>query len=689
MPDLLGTQPNVEQVHEEDLAFHLPPADRSAMALVLGDFAKSESFLSSKQWALRWRESAMRYEPVRNTTFWEGTTVPRSSLNVYTVAQIVQSIMPKIMEGLFSDDPPFIATPRKGTDAEVARAISSLLNYQMEDCGFRQEIENGVSDAILFGTAIWKVNWSESDRTIRTYKRKAQPVSLPSPFPGGEPTILHTEESDDITAVEQQVNCGKPTLEQQDLHDTYVDPACRHPDIRKAGYVISRITLSAEKLDEMRDWEGYDIPSEEELMEYLFPRHDGNPVTQMESLQMIGNTATTHQAQPDWMENTVDPTQDISRFEILERWDKDRVIAVLNRKIIIRNEQNPYGKLPFLSVGWWRVPNSFYGMGIGVTAGDEQEIQRGLINALLDEVSWNLNLPILINKSEDLLTQNIRMSLGKFVRVDNPASIKQMDRLQAVPEGYGEVQASQARVEASTGANEMIVQGSMPTQGRTSLGRTATGANLLAGGSGSRLEAFVERLAQQVFIPALDMFFELDKQLLDMSELRQILDDEMFEAYEGDHVDILNARVKFDVLAASRMVAKQRMAQSLPMMAQTFLTDPMHQMLTQQGKKLSVETLADMWFDISGWHNEASLIVDMTPEEKQQAMMSSPAMQKMQADRSMLEAQTNSKLSIQDSDNAARAYRELMRQSLVAEMKGINITGAPNPQMMGETGPQY
>ena len=228
------------------------------------------------------------------------------------------------------------------------------------------------------------------------------------------------------------------------------------------------------------------------------------------------------------------------------------------------------------------------------------------------EASWNPNLPILRKRGDDAPTQNVRMSLGKFIDVEDvDKSLKQMQRLQGlVPEAYAEIQASEARIEASTGANELLVQGSMPSQGRTSIGRTATGANLLAGGSGSRLESFVERLATQVIVPALNMFFEMDKQLLDMEQLREILDDEMFEAYEGDHLDILNARVKFDVLAASRMTSRQRMAQSLPMLLQSLLTDPMHQMLTQQGKKVDVNEAVNMWFDIAGWKNKATLIAD-------------------------------------------------------------------------------
>jgi hypothetical protein len=673
---LEGNPEGQQPVMPEEVKIHLSPKDSAALKITLQDFEKSEQWLASKQWALRWKEAQLRYEPLREYATWENTTVPRSNLNVYTVAQITQSIMSKVMEGLFSDDPPFIVQPRPKTSQETARAITALLHYQTEDCGFRQEIEDGASDAVLFGTNIWKVNWKELKRVRRVYKRNAAPVTIPAPMEGADKVQLHTEESDELTVQKITEDYGQPIIESQDLFTTYVAPGLRNSDIRKAKYVISKINVSAAELDDMRGWEGYDIPSEKKLMELLFPRDEHAPLTQLETLQTSG-TAADHQAEPRWYEETADPTEDSSRFEILERWDKDKVVAVLNRKLVIRNEENPFGKLPYFSVGWWRVPNSFYSIGVGVTCGDEQQIQRGIINAVLDELAWNLNLPVLRVRGKDAPSQNIRMMMGRFIDVEDVNHLKPMERMQAVPEAYAEIQASQARAEGSSGANELMVQGSTPAQGRTSLGRTATGANLLAGGSGARLESFVERIADQVIVPALDMFFEMDKQLLEPEQLRGILNDEMDQAWEGDDLDILNARVSFDVLAASRMVARQRMAQSLPILAQSLLTDPMHAMLSQQGKKLEVNELVNMWFDISGWKSKSSLIVDMTEEDKTRLAMQNPAMQQMMAQKAKTQAETDSKLQILDADNAARAYREINRQLLEKALTPDLLSGNP------------
>jgi hypothetical protein len=667
MSQLVATSTAAGLVNSDEIKLGSSPKDTAALKIVVQDFERSVNWLASKQWALRWKESQECYEPIRVVDHWEGTDIPRSSINVFTVAQIVQSLLAKVMEGIYADDPAFVLEPRPGTSQEDARAVSTLLHFEMEDCGFRQELEDGAADGILFGTNIWKVNYEEFKRKVISYKRTAKPIVLSSDVKGLSDTTLHTEESDSFTKVVSVKSVGRPVLESQDIYRTFVNPDLRVTDIRKAKYVISQVNVSAETLNEMRGWEGYEIPSQAELEALLFPREEEAGITSLDSMQSTGNNFD-HQAAPRWRETTTDPGFDDSRFEILERWDGNKVMAVLNRKLVIRNEEHDLGVHPYYSVGWWRVPNSFYSMGIGITAGDEQNVQRGLINSLIDEVAFNLNLPYLTEAGENAMTQNIRMYLGKVVQVQDPSKIKPMERIQAVPEAYQNIQASEARAEASSGANEQMVQGATPAAGRTSLGRTATGANLLAGGSGSRLEAYVARLADQVFIPVLNMFFELTKQLMDPQQIREILSEEMDKAWEGDVEDILNARVKFDILAAARMVARQRMAQSLPILATSLLTDPMHQMLTAQGKKVDINELVNMWMDVSGWKNKSALIIDMTEEDEQRAAMQNPGVQQVMANQKKQAGKTDSDLQKIDAQGSVDTTRDLIRQNAKAEL---------------------
>jgi hypothetical protein len=657
------------------------PTESGALKLCVQDYLRTEEWLRSKQWALRWAFSQLMYEPLITNNTWEGTDVPRANVNFYTVAKHVQSILPQIMNGLFADDPPFSLTPRPSVTEDTARAVSALLHFQLEDCGFREEIRIGVRDCLTFGTGIWKWSWQSFTRKDEIYHRSKDPITIKSDVPGLPDTTLHTTESDTIEVEEITENIDKPILENCDLREVFVDPSLRYPDIRKANFVIHRMKLNAEELEDLRNYEGYEIPPKEELHDLLFPPEEKAPVGLLEAQRIAPNF--THQAASRDQKNTVDPTFDDSKFELLERWDKNKVITVLNRKLVIRNERNPFGRLPFESVTWYDVPNSFYGLGIGVTHAFEQLIQKGLTEAHLDEVFFNLNLPILIQQGKNVPVQNIRMALGKFLKVEDVNAIKPMDRIQAVPEAFAEVQMSEARAESVSGANELITQGNMPAQGRTSITRTATGSNLLAAGSGARLEAFVERIGDQVFEPTLDAFHEMNRRLLPLERLRYILNDELAQAYEGDHLDILNAKVTFDILAAARMAAKRNMAQSLPMLTQMLVTDPMHTMLQAQGKKLNVVELVKMWFDVSGWKNYANVILDMTPEDEQRAAMQNPAVQQIGVQKQKQAGETDSKLQVVDAENSARAYRELQRQVIEKAGESEAVNGSPGDQGFG------
>jgi len=664
-------------ITQDEIEIGQSPKDTAALKLVCQQFERTEAWLQTKQWRLHWRTAQSLYDPIMSQKTWEGSDVPQSNVNIYTIASLIKSVEPQIISGLFSDDPPFELEPRPRSKQEEARAIQALLHFELEECGFREEMRLGVRDCLTFGTSIWKWGWESYTRKRKVYKRKAEPEEIDSSVPGIEPTVLPTKDSETITVEEIDEDVDRPTFEHLDLRHVYVDPGLRVPDIRKAKFVIHRLKISAEELENLRKFEGYDIPAKDELKALLFSPAEVSPIAELELTQ----TANFYdrQAVPRDEDHTVDPTID-EKFELLEYWDSAKVIVTLNRKLVIRNERNPFERLPFASVTWFDVPNSFYGLGIADLCGSEQIIQKGLIDAHLDETYFNLNLPIFIQQGKNVPVQNIRMALGKFVKVEDVSAIKPMPRMEAVPEAFAEVQASQARAEATSGANELIVQGQMPSQGRSSITRTATGANLLAGGSGARLEAFVERIADQVFIPALDAFYELNRELLPMDQLRQILSEEMEEAYEGDHLEIFDVRIIFDVKAAARMQSRRQMAAALPMLLQTLVTDPVHTMLTQQGKKVDVNELINMVFDVSGWQNKKDVILDMTPEDQQRAAMGNPAVQQMLAQQQKGQQDLNSKLSVVDSENAARAFRELLRQSIEKSGESETVEGTPGNQ---------
>ena len=73
----------------------------------------------------------------------------------------------------------------------------------------------------------------------------------------------------------------------------------------------------------------------------------------------------------------------------------------------------------------------------------------------------------------------------------------------------------------------------------------------------------------------------------------------------------------------------------------------------------------------------------MTPEDQQQAAAQNPGVQKMAADKQHMQMATDGKLQSIDADNAGRAYREVQRQVIQHELEKMQVTGNPDPGMMG------
>src|SRR6185312_11303537 len=114
--------------------------------------------------------------------------------------------------------------------------------------------------------------------------------------------------------------------------------------------------LTFDDLDKLRDRPGYTIPERSELLSLFLPPRE--PVETGTTTQSGISPSVSAQAAPSWEDATMDPFA--MPLEVLERWDNDKCIVVLQKKLVLCNDHNPYGEIPFLSVNWWDVPKAFY-----------------------------------------------------------------------------------------------------------------------------------------------------------------------------------------------------------------------------------------------------------------------------------------------------------------------------------------
>ena len=390
--------------------------DDSALKLVLDDASRADSYININQWASAWQDADIILQSPRQASAFDGGNVAQANVPKFTLSNHISSIVPKIVEGLFYEDPPFLLRPRPGTKQEVTRAKTALFAAQLYDMKFKTQVERGTDQMALFGTTIFKWGYMERPQRIKKYRRKQAQAILDTAIPSSP---IDTPESDDFETYVEEVKISRPWIKFCDIRTVLVDPGLRVGDIREAKWVVYRDYVTYDDLNGLRDIPGYDVPSEEDLKAFFL----SGPTAKPDNITMTipeGMRGYLQHALPRSYKTSADP-QD-SPMELLERWDKEKVIVVLafnGKNILLRNEPNPYGKTPFLSANWRNLPDAFYGQGLGQLIGSEQIVEQGITNLALDLLAYGLQPTAVRKKGFNVPTQMTRWKQGGIIDVDD------------------------------------------------------------------------------------------------------------------------------------------------------------------------------------------------------------------------------------------------------------------------------
>jgi hypothetical protein len=651
--------------------------DDPAVKLVLQDALRAEQAEQTKQFILGWSFARTLYESPYTPRYWPGTQIEAASIPFFTVATAVNGITPQVLSGLFYENPPFMVQERPGTTSQAARAVSALLGYQLEDINFREELRLGTANCLLFGTSLFQYGWEKFTRERKIVKRATPAAVIKSTLPGLPDTAISDDELEEEVITEV---IDRPTFEHiVNLREVLVDPGLNVPDIRKAKYVVRRRYMTWEDLDNLRDREGYTIPSKDELLQLFMPPQE--PVEEDIAGEGGRNPIWEARAEPQFEETTADPFQ--KPLEVLERWDNNTYIVVLQKKLTIFNGKNVYGKIPFLSIGWWDIPGAFWSLGLGRTIGSEQRLMTGVTHLLLDNANLKLNNPLIRVRGKSIPTQSVRIGVGKIIEVDNKGDIEPLKLSDPVPEAGELLAMSQGRVDTVSGNNSITSLGQAGSSGHSNLARSSAGAQMLGQGASSGISDFIDKLATQVIVPLLYEISEMNRAMLPESQLKFIMSDELKHDYMNsgqDLIDILNAKVKFNILAGSKMQTRRNMAQGLPMMTQFLANPQLLEQLSIEGKKVDVAEIIRMWFEASDWKNMNDVIVPMTDEDKQRQQQQSQGgrdQQKFQQQQALQAQKAAQQQEAADAENVARAARDVLREGFKKSVEPEELTGEP------------
>ena len=658
-------------------------SDEAALKLVLDDASLADNYANVNQWASLWTQSDIILQSPQSASAFDGVFM--ASVPKFTLSNHLNSIVPKVMEGIFYEDPPFLLRPRPGTKPDVVRAKTALFSAQLWDMKFEEEIERGLEQMALFGTCVFKWGYLEYELRVKKYRRVGQQTVLDTPVP--TPPI-DTPDSDDFEIFVEAVKISRPWIKFADIRTVLVDPGCRVGDIRKAKWVIYRDYATYDDLNMLRDVPGYNIPSESDLKSIFL----SNMISGPDNITMTipeGMRGYLQHALPRNFRTSADHLQ--NSLEVLERWDRDKVIVVLSfggKNILIRNEANPYGKLPFFSANWRNLPDSFYGQGLGQLIGAEQIVEQGVTNLALDLLAYGLQPTAVRKKGFNVPTQMTRWKQGGIIDVDDDVdkAFKFLEMPPVPSEAWQFIQQAKASAQETSGANEQVMLGAGAAGIKTTGMRSATGAAGVIQANASRLDGPTSRMVRQIFEPWLYQMDELNNELLPTSVLRRILGEELGTTYMGDHIDFRNAKFEYEVLAGAHLGAKKEMAQALPIIIQ-LLNNPTFVKNVNDGHyQFDAVAIFKAFTDAAGWKFSQDFIRPMTPQEAQRYEQNSPAALQAAQAKSAMDMQNQKfqqEQQLEDQRQLGKAGAEVLRQATEHSLAGE--MGQPTTQGFGST----
>lgn len=663
------------------------------LTLVLGAQSRAEAFIVDKQWNLLWRDADLLYQSPRPMSVYENTYVLEPNVQRFTVAKVVNAVVPQLYKGLFYTDPPMLLRPRPGTSQKTIDAKTVLFSYLLDECRFKTETKWGLEQMACLGTGIWK--WGIQPKEVVTFERDVTNTTLSAGV--GEQQVTQDVPLDVPPKVTRKVRTvPRPFFESRPINSVFVDPKCSVGDIRQADYVVDVRYMDFYTLNDIRkaleelrtqqadhpDLEGWELPATEQgLKNWFFAPAGANTAPVLASDMAAYVKGAVHHAE----EKNIEVTPDLlmKKMEVLEYWDRGRKIMVIDRRKVIFSGKNKFGVIPFLSANWWNRAKAFYGMGLGLIVGQNQRVDQGTINAILKILSFGVNPIYLRKRDTNAPTQMIRTGLGKILTVDTDTdkAYRLLETPKVPPDVWAALAESEKSTESTSGADAQLVQGSSSGP-RSSMGRTAGGASILAGASATRLDGPLDNFIEQVFSPFLYILDELVMNYISDKEIADILGDEMGGDYEVDLKSFHRAKIEYEVLAGAALAAKRTMAQSLTLITQIFENPTIQQNLAEiNGEYIDFKPILDMWMEASEWKNKNDIIKPLTAEMKQR--MQAKSQEAQAASKAATTAQSNQqkfqqKQQLEDQQNDNRIKRDIVREAFRDNSASQATEGLPS-----------
>lgn len=606
-----------------------PWTDKRALKIVRSDWGYAESFrINAHDW--RYRNADELYLGWYPQRFWDGTRIPRSSLGQYVIFQQIQAMLAKTVPPVTSYDSMHFYAEQPGDDKtdDYVLAWSELIKNQLMETKFRANVQRALHSLKQYGNGILEVGFEEYEDEAITFDKNTratqfQTINHPVRGPFQVPTATEDSYKRKITREKKT----RPYVRYVSIKDFYVDPNCESNILQEAGYVIKRVYLRAEQIKQLKGQTGFKIPNDDYLSKISKAKATSNQDVTKQGAELFRYT--------NWspsLDYSADPSQ--KRIAIVEYTTKDRKIWWAQggdgEESIFYNQRNRYGCINYWSASYADVLDRWHGLAVADVGEGEQRLQASIINARVDELALSLHKPMIKRRGVTIPQYQLKVRPGVVVETESPdQDIKTMEVDNITQQAYIEVDASNNRIQKTTGMTDLAALGTA-SPGGNSANRTAAGVNTQSGATDTRMLYMVGTIEDLLIEPVLNAVIKFNRKFMDMKTAANWLKlDPRFQKL--DPVKVMNCRVVGEMRGSIKMQARSGFLQVYPVLSQTAFNPEFVQMLAQQQQKtINAAEFFRRLDDAINYAGREPLLMDMTPEQVK-AMNAPPPAEVMKA----------------------------------------------------------
>ena len=448
--------------------------DERDLDLVLNSFNYSRSFFSS------------RYEAFRKwlALYHQVITEPhkfKSNLFIPLVYPIVSTILPRMVANL----PKFRYEPREESDNQAVEQMSRLVDYQLDRMDFFKKLKMWVKDTLICGTGIAKVFWYRND--------------------------------------DKEYN--DPQLELVDLMDFFPDP--KATDIDSGDFVIHRTVVAKSFLKGQKSPDGKELYRNLEQLDESFNAIDSSSQFTFSNKSMTVGEIDAQRSLGSPYRQSVS-----SQIELLEYWgvnpnedDKEWIFTIANRKVLIRNQKNPFkGRRPFIKMHVDPINHEFYGKGVIEPIEHLQLELNDIRNQRMDNVNLILNRMWQVVRGANVDEVELVSRPGAVIFSDVPNGVTPIITQDVTQSAYQEEALVKQDANNAVGVSD-IIQGQLRSADESVpgqvLNKTATGASIAVQQAGSRFKYYLQNIEDALRELGL-ILYEYNQQFLDEEKIIRI-----------------------------------------------------------------------------------------------------------------------------------------------------------------------